>query len=327
MKNKKIQMLVLGIVCLLLVCGAGYTIYKDKKEEKTVETSGTSKKGEESGTYLTYNGERYKKDASVRTVLFMGVDKTAQAEVESRVGQAGQADSLNLLVMNGDTKEAHIMQISRDSMVDIDVYDESGEKLMTAPGQIALQYAYGDGKERSCRLTGERVSELLGGVRVNGYLSLTLDGIGAAVDAVGGVEITVPMDYTDIDPAFTEGALINMDGAMAERYVRSRDTEELDSNNQRMERQSQFMEALVRKMQSMNLDSEAAASLYNSMSAYMTTNMTADEMWSMTEYTFADDSIVIPGEVTEEGNHAQYIVNKDDLKAILVKCFYKKVKM
>ena len=59
-------------------------------------------------------------------------------------------------------------------MVGIDIYDVTGNKLMTEEGQIALQYAYGDGAEESCRLTSEKVSDLMYGVNVDSYFSLTL---------------------------------------------------------------------------------------------------------------------------------------------------------
>lgn len=51
--------------------------------------------------------------------------------------------------MNRETKEGKIIQISRDTVVDLDIYDTNNELLMTTEGQIALQYAFGDGKNRA----------------------------------------------------------------------------------------------------------------------------------------------------------------------------------
>ena len=320
MKNKNILPVVLGVICVVLLCGVGYTVYKDRSRQN--EQAEEPAYQEE---YLTYNGEKYKRDPDVFTVLFMGVDKEAQAEVGNQPGDAGQADSLNLMVLNRETMEAQLIQISRDTMVDLDVYDTDNELIMTTEGQIALQYAFGDGKKRSCRLTGERVSELLGGVDVDFYLALSLDGIEVATDAIGGVTLTVPEDYTDIDPEFCQGAEITLDGRMAEKYVRSRDLETLDSNNQRMQRQAQFMEALIRKMRELSLEKDACVSLYQEMSPYMTTNMTADELTGLAGYQYAEDTETIPGEVVEKDGYAQFHVNVDEMKAILVKYFYKKV--
>ena len=77
----------------------------------------------------------------------------------------------------------------------------NGEKLGKEKGQIALQYAYGDGGRKSCWLTKNAVSELLYGVKIDAYLAMTIEGIAKATDLIGGVTLTVPEDYTDIDPS------------------------------------------------------------------------------------------------------------------------------
>lgn len=101
MKNKNILPVVLGVICVVLLCGVGYTVYKDRSRQN--EQAEEPAYQEE---YLTYNGEKYKRDPDVFTVLFMGVDKEAQAEVGNQPGDAGQADSLNLMVLNRETMEA-----------------------------------------------------------------------------------------------------------------------------------------------------------------------------------------------------------------------------
>lgn len=320
MKNKNMMLTLLVIICLVLVGGVGYTVYRDWAQKKAVE----SDSAEVTDNYITWNGRKYKKDPNVFTVLFMGIDREAQAEVGNRVGDGGQADSLNLLVLNRETKTGQIIQISRDSIVDIDVFDNYNELIMTIPGQIALQYAYGDGKDRSCRLTGERVSELMNGIEVDSYLSMTLDGISSAVDAIGGVAITVPRDYTDIDPVLVEGTEVVLNGELAERYVRSRDTDVLDSNNQRMERQAQFMDALIRKLFAMDQDSYL--SLYQQMEPYLSTNMTAEELTNLSGFSYDEEVITLPGEVVLAEEHAQYLVDVEKMKEIVVKSFYKHVK-
>ena len=193
---------------------------------------------------------------------------------------------------------------------------------MSEPGQIALQYAYGDGEEESCRLTAGKVSELLYGVSVDSYLSLTMEGMVKAADAIGGVTMTVPEDYTWIDPAFSKGATLTMNGEMVEKYVRSRDTDVLDSNVQRMERQSQFMGALIEKLQSVK-ETSNYLSLYQQMEPYMVTNMTADEMKSLSEYDIDTNTLDVPGEVILKDGHAQFNVDNEALRKIILKTFYK----
>lgn len=322
MKNNK-YIAILAIVCVILLCGVGYTILHGKNKDETRDTPASSTDDEEkSSDTIVVDGREYRLNTNIQTVLFMGIDKNAKSDMGDRAGENGQSDSLNLLIVDRETKKAQILQISRDSMVDIDIYSASGEKMISEPGQIALQYAYGDGEEESCRLTAGKVSELLYGVNVDSYLSLTMEGMVKAADAIGGVTMTVPEDYTWIDPAFSKGATLTMDGEMVEKYVRSRDTEVLDSNVQRMERQSQFMGALIEKLQNIK-ETSNYLSLYQQMESYMVTNMTADEMKSLSEYDIDTNTLEVPGEVILKDGHAQFIVDNEALRKIILKTFYK----
>ena len=322
MKNNKF-IAILAIVCVILLCGVGYTILNGKNRDETRDVPASSTDNEEkSSDTIVVDGREYRLNTNIQTVLFMGIDKNAKSDMGDRAGENGQSDSLNLLIVDRETKKARILQISRDSMVDIDIYSASGEKMISEPGQIALQYAYGDGEEESCRLTAGKVSELLYGVNVDSYLSLTMEGMVKAADAIGGVTMTVPEDYTWIDPAFSKGATLTMDGEMVEKYVRSRDTEVLDSNVQRMERQSQFMGALIEKLQNVK-ETSNYLSLYQQMEPYMVTNMTADEMKSLSEYDIDTNTLDVPGEVILKDGHAQFIVDNEALRKIILKTFYK----
>lgn len=322
MKNNKF-IAILVIVCVILLCGVGYTILNGKNKDETRDVPASSTDAaEKSSDTIVVDGVEYRLNTNIQTVLFMGIDKNAKSDMGDRAGENGQSDSLNLLIVDRETKKAQILQISRDSMVDIDIYSASGEKMISEPGQIALQYAYGDGEEESCRLTSGKVSELLYGVNVDSYLSLTMEGMVKAADAIGGVTMTVPEDYTWIDPAFSKGATLTMDGEMVEKYVRSRDTEVLDSNVQRMERQSQFMGALIEKLQNVK-ETSNYLSLYQQMEPYMVTNMTADEMKSLSEYDIDTNTLEVPGEVILKDGHAQFIVDNEALRKIILKTFYK----
>lgn len=322
MKNNKF-IAILAIVCVILLCGVGYTILNGKNKDETRDVPASSTDAaEKSSDTIVVDGREYRLNTNIQTVLFMGIDKNAKSDMGDRAGENGQSDSLNLLIVDRETKKAQILQISRDSMVDIDIYSASGEKMISEPGQIALQYAYGDGEEESCRLTAGKVSELLYGVNVDSYLSLTMEGMVKAADAIGGVTMTVPEDYTWIDPAFSKGATLTMDGEMVEKYVRSRDTEVLDSNVQRMERQSQFMGALIEKLQNVK-ETSNYLSLYQQMEPYMVTNMTADEMKSLSEYDIDTNTLDVPGEVILKDGHAQFIVDNEALRKIILKTFYK----
>ena len=325
MKNKNLIIVVLAVICAGLLTGVIHTVIKGKNSSQQKQTASVDLDEDQTQSgIIEEDGKKYKLNSDIKTVLFMGVDKEEKADLGNNPGENGQSDSLNLLVLNKEEKKAQIVQISRDSIVGIDIYDVTGNKLMTEEGQIALQYAYGDGAEESCRLTSEKVSDLMYGVNVDSYFSLTLEGLVAATDAVGGITLTVPEDYTEVDPAFEKDAVVTLNGELAEKYVRKRDIEVLDSNNQRMERQSQFIGALIEKMQSIDGKSEYL-SLYQQLTPYMTTNMTADELEELSNYKIEAETIKVPGEIIEKDGHAQYIVDNKELKKIVLKLFYKMV--
>ena len=325
MKNKNTIIAVLAVLCCILIGGVGYTVFfadkgENEKDDKSLEYD--LKEETSNSDKIVVDGVEYRPNTNLQTILFMGIDKQAKGVDGSRPGENGQSDSLNLLIVDRETKQAKILQINRDSMVDVEVYSVDGVKVRTEPMQIALQYAYGDGEEQSCRLTAERVSELLYGVDVQSYLSLTLEGMSEIADAIGGVQMTISEDYTAIDPAFVKGATITMDGKLVEKYVRTRDIDELDSNLDRMKRQQQFMNALIQKIQGMEGQAQYM-SLYQKMEPYMVTNMTAEEMLALKEYHIDDQTMEVPGEVIYKDGHAQYIVDNESLQKNVLKIFYK----
>ena len=209
-------------------------------------------------------------------------------------------------------------------MTEIALYDQAGEFLATENAQIALQYAYGDGDKKSCRLVSEAVSKLLYGVPIRNYISVSVDGIKPIVDAMGGVTLTVPQDYTYIDPAFQQGAQIVLDGAQAESYVRYRDTSVSGSNTERMERQMQFISAMFEQLKAQaSSDLGGYGKLLDSAGEYMVTSMTMDELKEMSEYDLDSEIINVPGEMTAGAEHDEFLVNNDKLNEIILNLFYK----
>lgn len=311
---KKKKYVILGIVTVLLVTVVGvlaYRMQQDRKKEK-IKYDGYTDENQETN-YITYKGEKYKYNYNLRTVLFMGVDKEGEIE-EKKVGGGGQTDSLVLFAMDTEKKTTQALSVSRDTMTDIRTYDMSGEFLSTERAQLALQYAYGDGKAKSCVLTREAVSNLLYQTPVNSYVALTMEGFSRIADELGGIRITVPQDYTHINPAFKKGETITLNGKMAEQYVRYRDTSASGSNNERMERQSQFIEALVKQLQINMKEKKDAVHLYRKMKPYMVTDISEEELEKMINYEFEGKVEKVPGTVQKGEKYDEFIVDNEKLQ-------------
>ena len=338
MKNKKNGYGILTAVILVAVIAIGVFIvlgFMDKKEtenQKTLTTTDTpvenpieteSSVEKVTGKEITYKGKNYTYNSDIRNILFLGVDKKEEMQIQEYEGRGGQSDCIILLSLNTKEKTAFMLNISRDSMTDIDIYGAGGDFVATEKAQIALQYAYGDGEKKSCWLTKKAVANLLNDIPIHSCLALNIDGISTINDVLGGVKITVPEDYTFIDPAFVKGETLTLSGSQAERYVRYRDINELGSNNGRMVRQNQFLRALVSLLkEKLSENSSYVDALLKAGKSFMTTDMTVDEMKELASYDLNEEFIKVPGESRKGAEHDEYTVNYDMLNELLVKLFY-----
>ena len=81
-----------------------------------------------------------------------------------------------LVIMDDETKEYSLLHLNRDTMTDITVLDITGlRKAGTVKAQLALSHTYGNGLHNSCLNTVDAVSTMLYGLRIDYYLSMTMD--------------------------------------------------------------------------------------------------------------------------------------------------------
>lgn len=322
--NQK-QKVIITVVVLCLIVAIGCVLYGVWKKNQTTVQSGGNVQETEDSTTVTYQGEKYKYNRDLKNIVFFGVDKREAVQVQEYPGRGGQSDAILLLVMDKEKKTTQMLQVSRDSMVNLKIYDTDGNLLTEKRGQLALQYAYGDGEKKSCRLARDAVSELLYGIPISGYLSLNMDGIVSIVDAIGGVPMILKEDYTYVDPAYEKGTELVLDGAAAERFVRYRDIAVTGSNNIRMERQIVFLDALMGAVKGYMQKAEGYEQLLDSASLYMVTDLTAEEMKKLSEYQVEEPMQKVPGETMEGEEHDEYIVDDAALYEMILDIFYEKV--
>ena len=332
MRNKKMKKVLLPLCAILLAIVLLLAIASmlEKKTSQSGKTQDSGSSGEvvsqsdSSHNTIVYEGNTYEYNYNLENYLFLGVDTEEEVVLQDTPGTAGQADCIMILSMDKETREGRILQISRDSMTDVDLYDANGNYYTTINAQIATQYAYGNGKDTSCWAMKKTVSELLYGLPLDGYISLNIEGIRAMNDAVGGVTITIPEDYTFIDPAFVEGSQITLTGEQAERYVRYRDINQQGSNNGRMKRQVQYIPALISAIREQAGSSGDFYGTYqNILAPYMVTDMSVDQINRLSDYALSDEVAYVPGEAVPGEQNEEFVVNEEELKELLIKMFYK----
>jgi LCP family protein required for cell wall assembly len=267
---------------------------------------------------VVYNGQEYVKNRDLKTVLFLGIDDVpAQGDL---IGKGGRSDAIVLLIVDKKNKTARMLEISRDTMTDVDVYDNDGAFLYTAHMQLCMQYAFGDSPKRSCFLTKKKISDLLYGLDIDYCASLTMEGIAVIVDGMGGVTLTMPEDLTEIDPSYVEGATVHMDGAEVERFVRARDKETTGGNTRRMERQNWFLLELVRQIK--HNSQLSVSGLVDLAKPYMETDLDADTLTLLHDCALSSDSLKVPGESKLGELHDEYYIDDDALQELMIQLFY-----
>lgn len=270
---------------------------------------------------LTVDGQKYRYQTQYDTVLFLGVDSRDTEQLDKNgIGAGGRSDSIILLRIDPRAQTVQPYTLSRDTMTKVDVYDRDRNFLFSGNMQLNMQYAYGDNAKRSCLLSKKKVSEVLLGLPIDSYCSLTLDGILAAAEAMGGITLTLNEDWTDIDPTYTAGSTITMQGEALERFLRYRDTGETGSNNVRMQRHGWFIREMFSQMG--RLGTSGAEKLIEQLDPYMETDMDVDTISQLVNYAMSDEVLNVPGETIHGKAHDEYYLDEDALYSFLLELYY-----
>lgn len=325
MRNRKTLWIATCIVLMVAVIIAfvGYLWnsigFQYEDDSTVIETDDNS-------NTIYYQGKKYRYNVNLMNVLFLGIDISDEVTLQDMPGQAGQSDCILLLSMDKAENSVRILQISRDTMTDIDILDVSGDYLTSIEAQVATQYAYGNGEKSSCWLAKKTVSELLYSLPIDGYISVNLEGISVINDAVGGVTLTLSEDATQIDGTFQKGKTVTLNGEQAEAFVRYRDADISGSNQDRMERQIQYLPALLDAAKKTVGDNEDYyQAFFHLLEPYTVTDLTADQMNKLAACDFLENEVeTIPGTLQAGEKYDEFYVDDEKLYDLIVHMFYQK---
>ena len=199
-------------------------------------------------------------------LLLMGTDGSAEREESEEYGGGGfRSDTIILARIDAPNKKATLVSIHRDTRVDM---GESGLHKLNAAHAIG-----------GPALAVETVSKMAG-VPISHYAEIDFDAFCEMVDALGGIEVDVPVDIDDYEAGGSLSAgLQTLDGDQALVLCRSRHTYEgtaADPDMMRAANQRLVLSAIARKI----LDSDIAtiANAVNMMSSYVTTDMDLNDI-------------------------------------------------
>lgn len=319
--NKK-SMAMIAAAFLIILAVAALMYYMDHRTTGTDE--GSSKK------VYTIDGEECYKKQNIETYLFLGVDSTNDDKNAKKKEQSVQCDSVILLVIDRVNKTFAILPLDRDAMVSLEIPDEDGNILGENTMQLALAYAYGDGKEQSCELAEDAVSGLLHDQRIDGYVSLSMDAIGAVNHLVGGVDVTVTDDFAG-ESGLASGQTVHLSDAQAETFVRGRKSVGDGTNENRMNRQQTYIEALYPAViDHAKQDNNFVSNARKKLDKYMVTNMTDSDFSKIIEALSSDKKINVSDikysrTINKDTGYAEVEYDEDSLESVIKKLFYEPV--
>lgn len=278
---------------------------------------------------IRYKGVHYRYNEEMLTFLFLGIDKDGTVKEAKNDIDGGQSDAIFLLTLNPKTKEASLIGINRDTMTDVEVYAPSGEYLMTTKAQLTLQHGYGDGKELSCERSLAAVSKLFYNLPIHGYCAINLGAIPKINDAVGGVDLVALETIKSGNKViFKEGQKVHLKGKQATQYLQSRDCDSFESAGRRTERQKQYLLAYADTAKgAVKKDATIFVSLFNTISKYMVTDVTVDEVTyfstQIADYKLDGDHVFsLKGETRMGDEFEEFYVDEKAMYELILKVFY-----
>lgn len=321
-KDKVQAVSVIAAMLLVITCG-GWLLqrWQDRYDSQSISLDEMQNR-----KTLEYQGETYAIRDGVETYLFMGIDVEGPVQAQMGYMNGGQADVQLLVVIDRLNRTWQLLQINRDSMVEVPILGVDGEEVGMEVQQIALAHTYGDGLDRSCENNVAAVSRLLNGQKINGYMALNMDAVSVLTDMVGGVQVTVLDDFTHVDDSLKQGRQVTLSGEQAMAYVRGHQGVGDETNLSRMVRQEQYMDGLYQRLR--ELSPEDYIEIFETVQQYVVTDGSDDWLTLaqlMREYTRLEP-LTIAGEsgLDEQGTVA-YWLDEDSRWQTIIQLFYQRV--
>ena len=271
---------------------------------------------------VLYNDAWYDLDDQVETLLVLGIDSIELPD-GSR-DHHDQADFLALLVIDRGQKNYRILHINRDTMADINQLDASDKKYDVFHAQLALAHTYGSTDKIKCRNTVDAVENLLYGIHIDHYLSMTMDVIPILNDSIGGVTVRLEEDLPALGEEFVKDAEITLHGEQALSFVRFRNDAAESSNLERMARQRQYIGALFDLYTT--LDPDSTLETLMEVNSHLASDCTVDQITNLLErlqtYTY-EGVLTLAGEAIKTDVYVEYHIDETAAQATVIDLFYK----
>ncbi len=274
-KSKKKTKIIISVILFFLIVGGGYTWFLVNKASSAVRNAAHD---------LARGDKSDLRDKAVKpitnnvSVLVMGVDESDVRGKE--YGEAIRTDALLLATFNKDSKTVKLLSIPRDTYTYIPV-EKKKDKITHA-------HAYGstkNGKDGGPQASIDAVEKLLN-VPVDYFVKFNFKSFMKIVDDLGGIEVDVPVEFTEQDSNDNADAIHLKKGVQklnSEEALALARTRHIDSDAMRGQRQQLVIEAILHKLTSVGSVTKVG-NIIDDINGQFVTNLTFDDMLSFYKY-------------------------------------------
>lgn len=230
------------------------------------------------GTWIDLNDLEYSTSDTLKSYLFIGTDHSGNESVKDDTYQGSMADFLLLMIINKTDKTYGFIQLNRDTMTGVYLIDDDGEPAGIYEEQLCTAHWYGKSRQQSCLNTVDTVSDLLGGLDIDGYYSVGMDDIAQLNHIIGGATVTIEDDFSKSDPSLVKGETVTLTDEQAYNYLHARMDVGDGENESRMRRQRTYMEAVYDKViDRVKSEKNFLDDVTDTLGDSVTTNMNGDD--------------------------------------------------
>lgn len=274
---------------------------------------------------ITRNGVDYFPRQDITVLMILGIDDAGSARDSGNDRNPGMADLVALVIFDEKAQMYDVLYLNRDTMLDVPVPGMDGKQAGSSYGQLALAHSYGSGLEDSCENTVKAVSDFLGGIRIDYYMSVPMDAIAMLNDAVGGVRVLVKDDFSEVDPTITMGEMI-LRGDQAISFLRTRQGLGEQLNISRIQRLEVYIDGFMEAFRRA-LDAKLgfAVNLFEQVDSYMVSNCPVSTLYSMISHY---EGYKLREFVTPEGENdrgaecCEFYADEEKLDELILRLFY-----
>lgn len=281
---------------------------------------------------VRYKGKHYRYNEDLINILCLGIDHTNALDQDVLPGDRGQSDAIFLVSLDSKTRKIKILNIPRDLMMPINVYDSKGNFFTKRTMQLTLQYAYGEDGDDSCKKTADLISTLLLDIPIHRYCAINFNAVPVLNDAVGGVTLQMDSEHVDVElqklsPMFAPGNTVHLMGERCFEYLHVRDIHTYASCEERAERQKIYIKEYIKAVKKKaKEDPGLLFELYSILDDNMTTDIGKIELLALPFYleglNFEDSIMSVEGKRIQGEIHEEFYADEEELKRMVVENFY-----